>query len=175
MVTVTATLRAVSLFILELLSSFTDWFLTKPAWAQLEVLENTELKTTGGIHEKHKAKSLWEKRGAVVMVEASEISSLRSQLQELDIPLLAVVKENKGRELDGFKQYFAGNVYLDQKRNFYGPRERWMLFSMFLRVGVWQNLWRATRRGFMGNLRGEGLVLGGVFVIGPGDQSSVID
>ncbi|CAL8361132.1 unnamed protein product [Boreogadus saida] len=170
-----ATLRAVSLFILELLSSFTDWFLTKPAWAQLEVLENTELKTTGGIHEKHKAKSLWEKRGAVVMVEASEISSLRSQLQELDIPLLAVVKENKGRELDGFKQYFAGNVYLDQKRNFYGPRERWMLFSMFLRVGVWQNLWRATRRGFMGNLRGEGLVLGGVFVIGPGDQGVLLE
>ncbi|CAL8368008.1 unnamed protein product [Gadus morhua 'NCC'] len=175
MVTVTGTLKAVSLFILELLSSFTDWFLTKPAWAQLEVLENTELKTTGGIHEKHKAKSLWEKRGAVVMVEASEISSLRSQLQELDIPLLAVVKENKGRELDGFKQYFAGNVYLDQKRNFYGPRERWMLFSMFLRVGVWQNLWRATRRGFMGNLRGEGLVLGGVFVIGPGDQGVLLE
>ena len=48
MVTVTATLKAVSLFILEMLSSFTDWFLTKPAWAQLEVLENTELKTTGG-------------------------------------------------------------------------------------------------------------------------------
>ena len=48
MVTVTGTLKAVSLFILELLSSFTDWFLTKPAWAQLEVLENTELKTTGG-------------------------------------------------------------------------------------------------------------------------------
>uniref|UniRef100_A0A8C5B217 Peroxiredoxin-like 2A n=1 Tax=Gadus morhua TaxID=8049 RepID=A0A8C5B217_GADMO len=107
--------------------------------------------------------------------EASEISSLRSQLQELDIPLLAVVKENKGRELDGFKQYFAGNVYLDQKRNFYGPRERWMLFSMFLRVGVWQNLWRATRRGFMGNLRGEGLVLGGVFVIGPGDQGVLLE
>lgn len=41
---------------------------------------------------------------------------------------------------------------------------------MFLRVGVWRNLWRAYRRGFRGNLRGEGLVLGGVFVIGPGDQ-----
>ena len=59
------------------------------------------------------------------------------------------------------------------KRNFYGPRERWMLFSMFLRVGVWQSLWRATRRGFMGNLKGEGSVLGGVFVIGPGDQVQI--
>lgn len=41
---------------------------------------------------------------------------------------------------------------------------------MFLRIGVWRNIWRAYRRGFWGNLRGEGLVLGGVFVIGPGDQ-----
>lgn len=45
-----------------------------------------------------------------------------------------------------------------------------MCFSIFLRVGVWRNIWRAYRRGFRGNLGGEGLVLGGVFVIGPGDQ-----
>lgn len=56
------------------------------------------------------------------------------------------------------------------QRNFYGPQERWMFLSMFLRIGVWRNLWRAYRRGFGGNLRGEGFVLGGVFVIGPGDQ-----
>lgn len=56
------------------------------------------------------------------------------------------------------------------QKNFYGPQERWMFLSMFLRIGVWRNLWRAYRRGFRGNIRGEGLVLGGVFVIGPGDQ-----
>lgn len=48
MVTATTALKAVCLFIAELLSSLTDWFQTKAAWAQLEVLENTELKTTGG-------------------------------------------------------------------------------------------------------------------------------
>lgn len=48
MVTVTEFLKAVSLFVAELISSFTDWFQTKPAWANLEVLEDTELKTTGG-------------------------------------------------------------------------------------------------------------------------------
>lgn len=68
MVTVTTVLKAVGLFVAELISSFTDWFQTKPTWANLEVLENTELKTTGGVHEKHKAKTLWEKTGAVVMV-----------------------------------------------------------------------------------------------------------
>lgn len=48
MVTVTTVLKAVSLFVAELISSITDWFQTKPAWANLEVLEDTELKTTGG-------------------------------------------------------------------------------------------------------------------------------
>ncbi|CAK6953218.1 unnamed protein product [Scomber scombrus] len=175
MLTVTAVLKAVSLFVAELISSFTDWFQTTPAWANLEVLENTELKSTGGIHERHKAKTLWEKTGAVVMVEAAELSSLKSQLQDLEVPLFAVVKENLGKELDCFKKYFTGRVYVDQQRHFYGPRQRWMCLSMFLRVGVWRNIWRAYRRGFRGNLKGEGLVLGGVFVIGPGDQGILLE
>lgn len=61
-------------------------------------------------------------------------------------------------------------LYSLSQKNFYGPQVRWMCLSMFLRIGVWRNIWRAYRRGFWGNLRGEGLVLGGVFVIGPGDQ-----
>uniref|UniRef100_A0A669BHP8 Peroxiredoxin-like 2A n=1 Tax=Oreochromis niloticus TaxID=8128 RepID=A0A669BHP8_ORENI len=175
MVTVTTVLKAVSLFVAEVISSITDWFQTKPVWADLKVLEDTELKTTGGVHERHKAKTLWEKTGAVVMIEAAELSSLNSQLQDLEVPLIAVVKENLGKELDCFKKYFLGKVYVDQKKNFYGPQVRWMCLSMFLRIGVWRNIWRAYRRGFWGNLRGEGLVLGGVFVIGPGDQGILLE
>lgn len=107
--------------------------------------------------------------------EAAELSSLKSQLQDLEVPLFAVVKENLGKELDCFKKYFTGRIYVDQQRNFYGPQVRWMCLSMFLRVGVWRNLWRAYRRGFRGNLKGEGLVLGGVFVIGPGDQGILLE
>uniref|UniRef100_A0A7N6B6S0 Peroxiredoxin-like 2A n=1 Tax=Anabas testudineus TaxID=64144 RepID=A0A7N6B6S0_ANATE len=173
MVTVTMVLKAVSLYVAELISSITDWFQTKPAWASLEVLENTDLKSTGG--EEHKAKALWEKTGAVIMVEAAELSSLQSQLQELEIPLFAVVKENLSKEVDCFKKYFSGMVYVDEKRNFYGPQKRWMFLSMFLRIGVWKNIWRAHRKGFRGNLRGEGLVLGGVFVIGPGDEGILLE
>lgn len=186
MAAVTAVLKAVSLFVADLISSFTDWFQTKPAWANPEVLGETELKTTGGVHERHKAKTLWEKTGAVVMVvrrpgwllcreEAAELSSLKSQLLDLEVPLFAVVKENIGKELECFKKFFSGKVYVDQKRNFYGPRMRWMCFSMFLRIGVWRNIWRAFRRGFRGNIKGEGLILGGVFVIGPGDQGILLE
>uniref|UniRef100_A0A8C5NFL0 Peroxiredoxin-like 2A n=1 Tax=Gouania willdenowi TaxID=441366 RepID=A0A8C5NFL0_GOUWI len=107
--------------------------------------------------------------------EAAELSSLKSQLQDIEVPLIVVVKENIGKELDLFKKYFSGKVYVDHQRNFYGPQERWMFFSMFLRVGVWRNLWRAYRKGFRGNWRGEGLVLGGLFVIGPGDQGILLE
>uniref|UniRef100_A0A3B5BEC5 Peroxiredoxin-like 2A n=1 Tax=Stegastes partitus TaxID=144197 RepID=A0A3B5BEC5_9TELE len=48
---------------------------------------------------------------------------------------------------------------------FYGPRERKMGLLGFLRVGVWLNGLRAFRSGFVGNVLGEGFVLGGVFVI----------
>lgn len=40
----------------------------------------------------------------------------------------------------------------------------------FLRVGVWLNGLRAFQKGFKGNVFGEGFVLGGVFVIGRGQQ-----
>lgn len=47
--------------------------------------------------------------------EAAELSSLKSQLQELEVPLFAVVKENLGKELDCFKRFFSGKVYVDQQ------------------------------------------------------------
>ncbi|XP_072293364.1 peroxiredoxin-like 2A [Eucyclogobius newberryi] len=181
-----AVLKAVGLFVAELLSSITNWFQTKPAWANLRVLEDTELKTTGGVHERYKAQALWQKTGAVVMVvrrpgsllcreEAAELSSVLPQLQDMEVPLFAVVKENIGKELDTFKKYFTGKVYVDQQRKFYGPVHRWMFLSTFLRIGVWRSVWRAYRRGFRGNLRGEGFILGGVFVIGPGDQGVLLE
>lgn len=48
MSTVNAVLKVVILYFAELVSSVTDWFQTQPKWANQEVLENTELKTTGG-------------------------------------------------------------------------------------------------------------------------------
>ncbi|TMS04245.1 Redox-regulatory protein FAM213A [Larimichthys crocea] len=162
MVTVTAVLKTVSLLVAEFISNITDWFQTKPAWANVEVLEATELKTTGGVHERHKAKTLWEKTGAVNHGCTATW-------------MIIVQRENLGKELDCFKKYFSGKVYVDHKRNFYGPQERWMFLSMVLRIGVWRNLWRAYRKGFRGNFRGEGFVLGGVFVIGPGDQGILLE
>lgn len=43
------------------------------------------------------------------------LSSLKPQLDKLGVPLYAVVKENLGTEVDDFKPYFAGDVFLDEK------------------------------------------------------------
>lgn len=107
--------------------------------------------------------------------EAAELSSLKPQLDELGIPLYAVVKEDVGTEVKNFRPYFQGEVFLDEKRRFYGPRERKLSLLAFLRVGVWMNGVRAFRNGFVGNVLGEGFVLGGVFVIGQRQQGILLE
>lgn len=107
--------------------------------------------------------------------EAAELSSLKPELDELGVPLFAVVKEDVGTEVQNFKPFFKGDVFLDEKRKFYGPRERKMGLLGFLRVGVWTSGLRAFKNGFLGNVFGEGFVLGGVFVIGRGQQGILLE
>lgn len=79
---------------------------------------------------------------------------------------------NTGVSTCGEKPALRGLICfsLCSQRRFYGPRERKMGLLGFLRVGVWMNGLRAFRSGFMGNVLGEGFVLGGVFVIGREQQ-----
>ena len=61
------------------------------------------------------------------------------------------------------------------KRRFYGPRHRWMLISGFIRPYVWIRMYGAWGRNFNGNLRGEGRLLGGVFILGAGDEGILLE
>uniref|UniRef100_S4RAC9 Peroxiredoxin-like 2A n=1 Tax=Petromyzon marinus TaxID=7757 RepID=S4RAC9_PETMA len=107
--------------------------------------------------------------------EASLLSALSPFLSEHDVPLAAVVHENVGTEIKDFQPFFQGQVYLDQERRFYGPKERWMFWLGFVRLSVWRNFMRAREGGFQGNMLGEGRILGGVYVIGAGDQGVLLD
>ncbi|KAF2982885.1 hypothetical protein EK904_005820 [Melospiza melodia maxima] len=153
----------------------TDLFLSKPEKATLEFLEEIELKTLGSEQRTFKARELWKENGAVIMAEASELSSLKPQLSKLGVPLYAVVKEKIGTEVEDFQHYFKGEIFLDEKKGFYGPRRRKMMLSGFFRLGVWQNFIRAWRSGYSGNLEGEGFTLGGVYVIGAGTQGVLLE
>uniref|UniRef100_A0A3B3SPM2 Peroxiredoxin-like 2A n=1 Tax=Paramormyrops kingsleyae TaxID=1676925 RepID=A0A3B3SPM2_9TELE len=107
--------------------------------------------------------------------EASELSSLKPQLEELRVPLYAVVKENIGREVQDFRNFFAGEIFLDEKKCFYGPQNRRMGGLGLVRLGVLQNLLRVWKKGYHGNTKGEGFILGGVFVIGPAQQGILLE
>ncbi|KAL7856526.1 hypothetical protein SRHO_G00154250 [Serrasalmus rhombeus] len=172
---VTRTVGTVGALIAEALRSFTELFLTQPLCATVALLGETELKTLDGEECVFKARELWERTGAVIMAEASELSSLRPQLDAFGVPLYAVVKENIGMEIKNFKPYFNGDIFLDEKRGFYGPRERRMGLSGFLRTGVWRSGWRAFQNGYWGNVWGEGFVMGGVYVIGPRHQGVLLE
>jgi len=100
--------------------------------------------------------------------EAAELSKLKPQFNT--IPLYAVVHEVLDNEVDEFKKYFDGEVFLDGERKFYGPRERWQgVISGLVKPTVWGNIRRARRGNYEGNMKGEGRLLGGVFVIGNGE------
>ncbi|KAG3264585.1 peroxiredoxin-like 2A isoform X1 [Ictidomys tridecemlineatus] len=171
---------------LALFLANTDMFLSKPKKAALEYLEDIDLKTLEKEPRTFKAKELWEKSGAVIMAvrrpgcflcreEAMDLSSLKPKLDDLGVPLYAVVKEKVGTEVKDFQPYFKGDIFLDEKKKFYGPQRRKMMFMGFVRLGVWYNFFRAWNGGFSGNLEGEGFILGGVFVVGPGKQGILLE
>ncbi|XP_003466137.1 peroxiredoxin-like 2A [Cavia porcellus] len=171
---------------LALLLANTDVFLSKSQEATLEYLEDVDLKTLEKEPRTFKAKELWEKNGAVIMAvrrpgcflcreEAADLSSLKPQLDALGVPLYAVVKEQVGTEVEDFQPYFKGEIFLDAQKKFYGPQRRKLLFMGFMRLGVWCNFFRAWNGGFSGNLKGEGVILGGVFVVGSGKQGILLE
>lgn len=80
-----------------------------------------------------------------------------------------------GTEVNQFKPHFKGEVFLDEKRRFYGPHKRRMGVRGLFRLGVLQNFFRAWKKGYQGNVEGEGFILGGVFVIGKDKQGILLE
>ncbi|GMT20071.1 hypothetical protein PFISCL1PPCAC_11368, partial [Pristionchus fissidentatus] len=98
--------------------------------------------------------------------EAAHISTLKPLLNEAGIRLVAVTYQTKG--VNRFKNDFDGDVYLDTKRTFYGPHERWLPHWMgLLRFSLVLPLIASIREGLgrAHDLRGEGRLLGGVFLM----------
>jgi len=97
------------------------------------------------------------------------LSTLLPQLASAGIPLLGVLHETLGAE--EFGEFFkGGSLYLDTQKHFFGPKERRMMILGFLRVDTWINIYKSKQLGTPGNLKGDGTLLGGVYVLGPGDQ-----
>ena len=96
-----------------------------------------------------------------------QLSKLEPTLSKLNIPLIAVLHEQLGH--DDFKPFFKGSLYFDPDKTFFGPTERRLFMLGFLRIQTYISFYETYKSGTAGNLEGDGTLLGGVFVIGPGD------
>jgi len=125
---------------------------------------------------------LWKKHGALVMVirragwplcqeEAAGLSSLKPLLDKKQMNLIGVVHEN--HSLDVFQQFLKGPIYLDPERVFYGPEERWLGLSGLLSPSLMLQYYNSRQSGFKETGKGEGRLLGSVFVVGPKEQGIV--
>jgi len=108
--------------------------------------------------------------------EARELSSLSDEFKKLDFNLVGVVHETLGTD-EFHEKFFTGHdLYLDQERSFYNLLgNRWLGVTGFLRPSVWQNINRAKAKNVEGNMEGEGRLLGGLLVIGPGDTGVLFE
>lgn len=106
--------------------------------------------------------------------EARDLSSAKEQLDELGVPLYAVVHERKGADVFQSDYFSNGTVYLDKERTFYGVQKRWMQFSGFIRPSLWRWYYQATKS-VEGNFEGEGRILGGLFVMDSGDGAILLE
>jgi len=101
------------------------------------------------------------------------LSAIEPELTRLQVPLLAVLHEKLGAE--EFREYFRGPLYLDTEKTFYGPKLRKMMLLGFMRVDTYMNIYRSKQAGTEGNLKGDGTILGAVYVLGPGDQGVIFE
>ena len=74
-----------------------------------------------------------------------------------------------------FTPFLGGNVYVNTTREFFGPNLRWMPISFILKPSILSSFISSWRYGHAGdgNFRGEGRLLGGVYVMGSGDRGVV--
>eukprot|EP00731_Ephydatia_muelleri_P010614 Em0005g1200a len=77
--------------------------------------------------------------------------------------------------VDEFRPYLKGELLLDTEKVFYGPKITRMGLLGLLKFGAWKSMWRSYHKGFHGNLKGDGTILGSTLVIGPVDQGILFE
>ena len=82
--------------------------------------------------------------------------------------MAAVLHEDLDDEPEGFRPYFSGPLYLDKEKHFFGPTERRMGITGFFRLSTWVNVYN-KKKDIDANWKGDGTLLGGVFIIHKGE------
>jgi len=108
--------------------------------------------------------------------EAAALTSLQHLYTRAGVNFSAVLHEDPGPAMvEEFAGYFGGPIYLDGERRFFGPHERRLGLMGMLRVSTYTRAMQAKDEGVIGNYAGDGTLLGGVYVIGPGDAGILFE
>ncbi|CAG8590121.1 4979_t:CDS:2 [Paraglomus occultum] len=154
-------------------------------YSALEGIELVQL--NGETERKIKAASLWEKNPLLIMVvrrpgcqlcreEVVRYAQHRDLItNKLGIPMIAVVHERIDDEVEQFNNgFWSGDVYYDEKKEFYnalgGGTLRWGGYLSMFKPSVWSNINRNRQTNVNGNFKGEGRILGGLYILRPGNS-----
>ncbi|CAG8470651.1 1603_t:CDS:2, partial [Racocetra persica] len=149
----------------------------------LENITLTDLKDNSTF----KAGSLWQDSPALLLVvrrpgcqlcreESIKIASYRDLISDkMGVKMVAVVHENLDNEVEEFnKGYWNGLLYYDKEKSFFtnigGGKIQYGGITSFLKPSVWFNIRQNAKTGITGNFKGDGSVLGGIYIIHQGSK-----
>ena len=91
----------------------------------------------------------------------------------MGVGLVAVCHEELGAA--EYAGIFGGKVYVNTTREFFGPNFRWFGLMTLFKPSVISSLVSSWRYGHFAtsNMLGEGRLLGGLYVVGPGTHGVV--
>ncbi|CAG8593572.1 13551_t:CDS:2 [Dentiscutata heterogama] len=139
----------------------------------LEDITLTDLKDNSTF----KASTLWQDSPALVLLcreEAIKVASYRDLISDkLGVKMVAIVHENLDNEIEEFnKGYWNGLLYFDKEKSFFshigGGQIQYGGIMSFLKPSVWFNIRQSMKTGVTGNFKGDGYVLGGLYIIRQG-------
>ncbi|KAI6659157.1 Redox-regulatory protein [Oopsacas minuta] len=91
----------------------------------------------------------------------------------MGVGLVGVCHQRHGAA--GFAPFLGGKIYVNNTREIFGPVMRWIGITTIFSPSVLYSFFSSWRHGHAAeaNFEGEGRLLGGVYVMGQGDQGVV--
>ncbi|KAJ3352987.1 hypothetical protein GGF32_003240 [Allomyces javanicus] len=136
------------------------------------------------------SQTLWQDRPTMIVLirrpgcllcreEAFNLANQRDHLQkELGIRMVAVVNQSFGAQ-DFADNYWKGTCFFDKDLGFFkamgdGQIRKGSLLQL-MKPSVLANMARARKTKLDSNLDGDGTILGGLLIVGPGDKGIVYE
>ncbi|CAG8449232.1 2690_t:CDS:2 [Diversispora eburnea] len=133
------------------------------------------------------ANKLWQEEPVLLLIvrrpgcqlcrqQSVKLASYRDLITtKLGVKMISIVRENLENEVEEFnKDFWKGQVYLDEESSFYstlgGGKLNVAGILNFLKPSVWSNLRSNFKTTIRGNMKGDGKITGGIYIINKGSK-----